>query len=49
VDSPIRGLRSGAGPEGRFQIDSLFSKVYTGPPKPPVIGDLAGLEWPAEL
>lgn len=49
MNSPVRGLRSGAGPDGRFQIDSLFSKVYTGPPKPPVIGDLAGLERSAEL
>jgi hypothetical protein len=42
ADSPAAGPGSGAADPRPGMIDSSFFRLYTGPPKPPVLGDLAG-------
>ena len=39
---PDRGPGSGPADPLPGMIDSSFLRLYTGPPKPPVVGDLAG-------
>jgi hypothetical protein len=41
---PGRGPGSGSADPLLRLIDSSFLRLYTGPPKPPVVGDLAGSE-----
>jgi hypothetical protein len=41
---PGRGPGSGSADPLLRMIDSSFLRLYTGPPKPPVVGDLAGSE-----